>query len=615
MSLRNAFSDCRVEVATEAPSTLLLAALLSDMGAKVLRAGIPLSGRALEEVLAQSSLHPPLASLTVIWAEGSATVEFRLAQDRLCDHAFEDAVAWGLGGLASLTGELDGPPIAPGSPIAAYCSALYGLLAIAATRYGRQRESFVSISLSDVVAGLTEVAGLQFAVDGSIRSRAGDWWGRAGWGPYDAHDGIVAIALRDLQQLHAFAGFLASEEMLSAKFNDFAWGMCSERDELNAYLVRGLLEKRVSEVVVFCHDARIACAPVLPLGQLLADPHLEARDAFRSVDTLRVPALPLRQHGLRTNMPARSGGTDLAPLLGLRVIDMSSVWAGPMAARILADLGASVLKVSAPAKRVGSYSSGSKQWDRDFYAILNDRNKLATWADLSREDDRELLLEQAARADVLIENFLPGSLQRLGLGHDRLLSVSPNLTVVSMPAMGLSGPDRAAAGYGSTIEQSAGIGWLYTDSEGRPHRSGVNFSDPIAALWAAVGAILGSRSGGGAVVEVSQQEAALSLMRTALTRFQMYGEVPRAIEAGWDESSNRWRFATCSNEGCSSVAVRDVAEVMGEPSRPGTPSIPWYKHPNGVFFPLPRLPWSSVMGSAVTPSPVTMPAYLGDAQW
>jgi len=293
------------------------------------------------------------------------------------------------------------------------------------------------------------------------------------------------------------------------------------------------------------------------------------------------------------------------PLADVRVLDLSSVWAGPMAARLLADLGAEVIKVERPKRQVGRYSTGA-EWDRDFYAILNDRNKRVYRGDLQSGPDRAALEGLIRDVDILIENFLPGSLDRLGLGHAAMHRINPRLIVVSMPAMGLDGPDARATGYGSTIEQAAGLGWLYTDAAGLPHRSGINFPDPIAGLYGAIGATLAlSTERDRPVIEVSQQEAALSLMLPTLAGFQTFGKRPLAIEAV--PAHGKWAFPGAPGD---VVPVRDVAEVVGQPGSPGSRATRWLRHPDGRDYPLVGLPWHGAFRAAVPVEAARMPEPL-----
>ncbi len=513
-----------------------------------------------------------------------------------------DVGAWAWGGLASITGDPDGPPLAPGAPLASIVSGMHAALAFAAARLRGTSTVDITIAIGDVVASLIEVFGLKWAVEGVIRERGGDWGGLAGWGLYRCADGSVALALRDHAQLLALADALDLSELHDPRYEDFRWGFCSEVDEVNAILAGRLLDLTGKDVVGRLISCRIAVSRARPLRDMLTDEHLVARSSFVSRQGTLLPRLPFRFHvGEGKTQPKET-----PPLAGVRVLDMSSVWAGPFAARLLADLGATVIKLVRPDGQVGFFQSGA-EWNRDFYAILNDRNKVGYLVDLTTEGGREWLRNEVARADVLFENFALGSLDRAGFGHHSLHELNPRIVIVAMPALGLDGPDAKGVGYGSTIEQAAGIGWLYCDEAGDPHRSGINFSDPIAGLWGAIGAILGlATSRDRCLVELSQQEASLSLMVGALARVQTDDSYePRGIPA----MSIEGEWAMPSIQGATEhwVRVRHLDEVVGTPSASGSLAASWVRHPDGRDYPLVGLPWTGTFAGLVPLIPVEMP--------
>lgn len=603
------FSGWAANMATGHPAEAYLGWLLRSVGAEV-RDSTGNSQSALDLALrgGKASTTPAPWSVSIAAPDHRARYIVGFTGiDRPGWESCGDAAAWGWGGLAGMTGEADGPPLAPGAPLASICAALHGFLAMTAARSARLATIDVTISLSDVVASLIEIAGLKLAADGGIRGRGGDSWGLAGWGLYHCADGAVSIAIRDPEQLAVVADTLGVPELKDERYADFMWGICDAVEEAHALLTAGFLGQSVDVVVAALRPHRIAIAPAHDLAGLLADPHLTVRNAFQSDHGIRLPTFPVRRLGPATTEGAYHGTATAAtrPLAGVRVLDLSSVWAGPMAARLLADLGADVIKVERPKRQVGRYSTGTA-WDRDFYAILNDRNKQVYRGDLQSDSDRAALEGLIRDADILIENFLPGSLDRLGFGHAAMHRINPRLIVVSMPAMGLDGPDAQATGYGSTIEQAAGLGRLYTDAVGLPHRSGINFSDPIAGLYGAIGATLALSTGRDrSVIEVSQQEAALSLMLPTLALYQTSGKRPRADEAA--SVHGHWTFPGAPGD---SVPVRNVAEVVGQPDSPGSRAIHWLGHPDGRDYPLVGLPWHGAFSAAVPVKAARMPEPL-----
>ena len=156
------------------------------------------------------------------------------------------------------------------------------------------------------------------------------------------------------------------------------------------------------------------------------------------------------------SMRVAIGGESAGPLRGVRVLDLSTIVSGPFCAQILGDLGADVIKIETPAgdsTRVMGERRGSVS---GLFAQLN-RNKRSAVLDLKREDARRVLLRLAARADVLLENFRPGVMERLGLGYERLARESPRLIYVAISGFGPEGPDARQPAYDMVIQARSGF--------------------------------------------------------------------------------------------------------------------------------------------------------------
>jgi crotonobetainyl-CoA:carnitine CoA-transferase CaiB-like acyl-CoA transferase len=202
------------------------------------------------------------------------------------------------------------------------------------------------------------------------------------------------------------------------------------------------------------------------------------------------------------------------PLKGIRVIDLAPLLPGALAAQILGDLGAEVIKVEAP---------GHGDWIRAvpplvgsmgaLFALLN-RNKRSVTIDLRQERGVDLVLRLAATADVLIEGFRPGVLARRGLGEERLRAANPRLIICSISGFGQSGPWRGRAGHDINYQALAGIVGLSREEEsGRPLLPGVQVADIGGGTWPAVAGILAAlfgreRGGGGETIDISMSDGA-----------------------------------------------------------------------------------------------------------
>lgn len=187
------------------------------------------------------------------------------------------------------------------------------------------------------------------------------------------------------------------------------------------------------------------------------------------------------------------------PLAGLKVLDLSRILAGPMCAQILADLGADVVKIERPGT-----GDDTRQWGPPFlppdaegrvgpsaYYLACNRGKRSVALDLSRPDARDVLDDLLRTADVMLENFLPDTLVKLGLTPDRLAALNPRLVSCSISGYGRTGPNAELPGYDLAIQASAGLMSITGERDGAPMKVGVAISDVVTGLYAAVSVLSG----------------------------------------------------------------------------------------------------------------------------
>ena len=226
-------------------------------------------------------------------------------------------------------------------------------------------------------------------------------------------------------------------------------------------------------------------------------------------------------------------------LVGVRVLDFSRIWAGPHATKLLADMGAEVIKVESvrawdPHRMiVGSGNlpdgeRGADPWNRSGWFNTLHMSKLGITAEMRHPKGKALIEELVSISDVVVENFRAGLMERRGLGYDVLRSIRPDVIMVSMPAFGSVGPWKDFIQYGIGQEQLGGISSMNGyRGEDAPVKSGVNFGDPISGAHAA-GALLSAlwsrrRTGKGCFIDVSQLESAIMTIGEHLLGFQMNG--------------------------------------------------------------------------------------------
>jgi crotonobetainyl-CoA:carnitine CoA-transferase CaiB-like acyl-CoA transferase len=227
------------------------------------------------------------------------------------------------------------------------------------------------------------------------------------------------------------------------------------------------------------------------------------------------------------------GDRPTGPLAGLLVADFSRVLAGPYATMLLADLGAEVVKVEAPAgDDTRAWAPPVRDGVSTYYLGVN-RNKRSVVLDLAHDVDLGLARELAVRADVLIENFRPGGLGRLGLGYDDVAAANPALVYASISGFGTTEQGRALPGYDLIVQAMSGLMSLTGTPEDEPLRSGFALFDVIAGMHATIGilAALEARhdSGRGQHVEVDLLSSALSGMVNQTSAYVAGGVVPQRM--------------------------------------------------------------------------------------
>jgi formyl-CoA transferase len=225
------------------------------------------------------------------------------------------------------------------------------------------------------------------------------------------------------------------------------------------------------------------------------------------------------------------------PLEDVLVVDLSRALAGPHATMMLGDLGARVIKVEAP-----GHGDDTRGWGPPFvgpeddrqstYFLSANRNKESISLDLKAEADREVLLELVDRADVLVENFRTGVLERLGLGFELLQQRNPRLVVLSVTGFGHDGPEGGRAGYDQIAQGEAGLMSLTGSGPEDPQRVGVPIADLLAGMYGAYGVLAAlherDRTGVGTVVRTSLLAATVGVHAFQGTRWTVAGEVGRA---------------------------------------------------------------------------------------
>jgi succinyl-CoA--D-citramalate CoA-transferase len=229
-------------------------------------------------------------------------------------------------------------------------------------------------------------------------------------------------------------------------------------------------------------------------------------------------------------MSEARGGENL-PLEGVRVVEMGSLLAGPFCGQLLGDFGAEIIKVEPPGK-----GDPMREWGRHrkegrtlWWPVIA-RNKKSVTLNLREKEGQDLARRLVAGADVLVENFRPGTMERWGLGYEDLSETNPGLVMVRVSGYGQTGPYRERAGFGAIGEAMGGIRHVTGFPDRPPPRVGISLGDSLAATFGALGAVTAlfnreARGGAGQVVDVGIYEAVLALMESTIPEYALAGHV------------------------------------------------------------------------------------------
>lgn len=261
------------------------------------------------------------------------------------------------------------------------------------------------------------------------------------------------------------------------------------------------------------------------------------------------------------------------PLEGVRVVDLSMVWAGPFGARLLGDYGAEVIKVESPRqwdllRGLGLIPRTTPKWyDMSAYFNHNNRDKYALALDLGQPLGRETLLKLVAVSDVLVENYRADVMGNLGLSYEAVREVNPRIIYVSMPGHGKTGPEKDYVAYGTNVEQLSGLVSVSGYEGGEPMKTGFSYGDPMAgtALVAAVALALRrrNRTGEGGYVELAQRENLTMFTGEHLVDYSMNRQLRAPIGNRHALFAPHNRFRCAGEDRWVTIACESDAQFAG----------------------------------------------------
>jgi crotonobetainyl-CoA:carnitine CoA-transferase CaiB-like acyl-CoA transferase len=367
-------------------------------------------------------------------------------------------------------------------------------------------------------------------------------------------DGYVGFCTNSREQFDNFLVLIERPDLIDAAEFARAPNRSGRWDEWNEIVHSWTPHHTTADIVKRASELRIPVAPVLSGETIFDCDHFVARRVFVDdpTGTFRHPRRPWRMNDedppgptpaprlgehtgrIESRTPARPQPTSdpELPLTGVRVLDLTAWWAGPIAAGVLAALGADVIHVESISRIDGMRSTGAGTgmegpwWERSTHYLCANTNKRDLTLDLATNEGLALLRDLIAQSDALLENYSPRVLDNFGLTWDRVQELNRRCLLVRMPAFGLSGPWRDNVGFAQTMEQVTGMAWVTGHRDDQP-RIQQGPSDPNAGMHAAFALVVGlcerDATGRGALLEVTMVEGALNAAAELVLEATAYG--------------------------------------------------------------------------------------------
>ena len=477
-----------------------------------------------------------------------------------------ELVVQAMGGLMFMQGDPDMPPCsvpAEHSYQLACHHAAYATLAALAERRRSGRGQHIDVSVQEVVAHLLFNIS-RYALTGDIASRTSNDLAIAPNNYYPCQDGRVCLCVFYDRHWDVLVEWMGDDALSDPAFREAAFRRANP-DIVDQFVAPFVERFKAQEMLDECERHHLAASPFNTLRDLAEGPHANERGFFVESDrsgigAFRMPGAPYRfsrtPWSVRRPAPqpddARIEGPSCGwarsdrgasppprprraamPLEGVRVVDFTRVWAGPLSSRYLAELGAQVVKIEhrdyVDLGRQRGLASGP------MFSELN-RSKECITVNFRDPDGADLVRELVAVSDVVVDNFAAGVLRRRGLGYEELRQVKPDVIVLSMPGYGFTGPYSRYVAYGQNLMSYSGLSYLWGHPESPfDSRPKIHYTDFVSGASAAT-AIMAAleyrgETGQGQFIEMDQSEALAATLGVPLLHYFINGEA-------WEPSGN-----------------------------------------------------------------------------
>lgn len=488
------------------------------------------------------------------------------------EFAATDSTVRALAGLIKLVGPAEGPPLHAPDFQVGILAGLWGFVAAASSAFSRMQDGAGrswSLSIFESSLALSEYQLFEAFARSDMMRRIGvnRFWPNFPTGIYETKKGWLGVTTITPAQWHAFCDMLGLSELRDDSALVLGKDRLQRREQIERQFMPRLKTRTAQEWFAEGLKRKIPIVPVPEISDLLQGAERRERGAI-------VPVLLGEEEGLTagsmqrlTLTPPRRGGrvpapgeqqafaiarrhlsgaasassgpidADGLPLHGIRVIDFTMGWAGPLCTRTLADLGADVIKIEAVqypdwwrgVDRRPAYVD-DQAYEKTLRFCMINRNKRGITLDLTRRQGRTLAKRLISRSDIVVDNYSADVLPKLGLSYDVLRTLNPQLVMMSMSAFGTNSVHRSCRAYGSTLEQGSGLPSVIGKPDGPPLMSHVAFGDAIGGLngcAAVLVALMHARkTGQGQFIDLSQIECMMPFAAPWITVHSIDGTPP-----------------------------------------------------------------------------------------
>jgi crotonobetainyl-CoA:carnitine CoA-transferase CaiB-like acyl-CoA transferase len=482
--------------------------------------------------------------------------------------AATDSTVRALTGLVKLVGPADGRPMHAPDFQTGILAGLWGFIAAASSVIGRMQDGrgrTNRLSIFESAIAVTEYIMFESFSRGDIMRRIGvnRFWPTFPVGIYETKQGWLGVTTVTPAQWRAFCEMLGLTELRDDPALFMGTDRLQRMEEIESQFIPKLKQRTAQEWFAEGLRRKIPIVPVPDIGDLIADEEKQARGAivpiligdesgFTAGSMQRLIGTPPRRGGAVPDIGEQMLGSAHAaahvsapssnarnrlPLEGIRVIDFSMGWAGPICTRTLADLGADVIKIEATqypdwwrgVDRRPAYVLEQMYEKSVRYCIMN-RNKRGITLDLTRPQGLNLAQRLLADADLVVDNYSVEVLPKLGLGYNILSKLNPKLVMMSMSAFGAGSLNRDCRAYGSTLEQGSGLPSVVGDPDGPPVMSHTAFGDAVGGLNGCAAVLIAlihaQLTGKGQFIDLAQIECMMPFAAPWIIAHSIDGKAP-----------------------------------------------------------------------------------------